>query len=398
MIRVLLLSLFLVACAGDPPKVYKPAPETPDFPVKLSWAHKLTEIGSDKLVRLVPGTNDRFVVVADINGVVSNFDLKTGQLNWEKQFDTKFSAGPVIFDDVVLIGSKTAEVYSVSLATGELHWRQRVSSEVISPPQMQEDRIVAQTNDGKIFGLRAKDGKQVWVYERNVPILSLRGNSTPIIIDDQVVAGFANGKLVSLSVSDGKLNWETTVSLPKGRTELERLVDIDGPLVFKNGLIFASAYRGKVAAIDAISGRIVWAREMSSHLGVVIDDKLLFVTDSDGRIWALNSESGATLWMQDKLSELASTRPALDGDNLVVGDVTGELYWLSKTDGRLLGHLEHDKPSKLSGATYYVDEIENYENQAERKDETSVIFQPNKNNYSIIVTYQNGILASVVPK
>lgn len=385
--------VFVAACSASTEKVYKPAPKSPIYPAKLSWAEKLTELGPDRYARLLPAMTDKFILVADIDGYISAYSPKTGELEWKKQYPTTFSAGPNVYGAITLIGNKDAEVYAIKTENGELIWKHTVSSEILAPPQLGGDMVVVQTNDGKVFGLRADNGKKVWVYDRSVPVLSLRGNSTPAIInDEQVVVGFASGKLVSLSLSDGKLLWETTVALSKGRTELERIVDIDGPIIYQDGVLYVSAYHGRVAAINPTTGGILWTREMSSHLGVVVDDELLFITDAEGRVWALNRESGATLWMQDKLSERANTRPAPYGDNLIIGDVTGELYWLSKADGRLLGHLDHDRVSKFSGATFIGDELggEDLSNEP-----TSVIYQAKVIGQQILVTYQNGILAAI---
>jgi len=395
MFRLLLLAILLAGCASDPEKIYKPAPSSPSYPVTVSWAHKLQEIGQDKFTRLVPAVTDQFVLVADIAGNLSKYKIDDGGLIWSKSFGTTFSAGPIVYGDVVLVGSKKAEVMSVSLETGDTIWKQTVSSEVLAPPQKSGNMIVVQTNDEKMFGLNAETGNKVWVYDRNVPLLTLRGNSTPVIANDQVFAAFASGKVIALALSDGKLVWESTVSLPKGRTELERLIDVDGPVVYENGVLYVSAYRGRVAAIDASSGRIMWTREMSSHLGVTVSGSYVYLTDSQGRVWSLNRESGATLWMQDKLAELANTLPAVQGDRVIVGDVTGEVYWLDKNDGRLMGHLAHDIVSKISRATFYVDELEDPGYFKQRRDETSVIFQANVTAKNIFVTYQNGILASI---
>jgi len=333
------------------------------------------------------------ILVADIDGAITAYEPKMGNKIWQKQFDTKFSAGPNVYGNIALLGNKDAEVYAIDVTAGKLIWKQGVSSEILVPPQLGNEMVVVQTNDGKVFGLRADTGKKVWVYERSVPVLSLRGNSIPSIIDnDRVVVGFASGKLVSLSLKDGKLLWETTVALAKGRTELERLIDIDGPVMHQDGIIYVSAYRGRIAAVDAASGGILWTREMSSHLGAVIDKDLLYITDAEGLIWALNRENGATLWTNKQLVDRANTRPAVQGDKLVIGDVTGELYWLAKSDGRLLGHLDHDRVSKYSGATFVGDELDGEEPD---KDPTSVIYQAKVIDQQILVTYQNGILASV---
>jgi len=386
-------SLILAACSTSSERVYKPAPSSPLYPANLAWANKLPEIGPDRFAQLSPAIDKDAIIVADIEGKLSAYALGDGELLWQKHYDSPFSAGPNLYGQVAFLGNKSAEVYSIDTESGKTLWVHKVSSEVLVPPQLSGDMVVVQTNDGKIFGLRADNGKKVWVYERNVPILSLRGNSTPAVLNnEQVVVGFANGKLVSLSLADGKLLWETTVSLPKGRTELERIVDIDGPIVHSQGVLYVSAYRGRIAAVDARSGRIMWTREMSSHLGVVVNQDLLFTTDAEGQVWALNRENGATLWMQNKLSERATTLPAVQGDRLIIGDVTGELYWLAKSDGRLLGHLDHDQVSKSSGATFIADELDGEEPNNEL---TSVVFQPLVSGNHVLVTYQNGILASI---
>ncbi|MDH3327328.1 MAG: outer membrane protein assembly factor BamB [Gammaproteobacteria bacterium] len=392
---VAVASILLVGCTANPEKVYKPAPLTPDYAVSINWANNFADIGVDKYARLLPAVSETVVIMADSEGHLFHYEKKTGKLLWTKAFDTRFSGGPLVSGDVTILGTQNAEVFALATKDGKQLWKQTLSSEILSTPQIKDDVVIAQTNDGKVYGLSAKSGKVTWVYERNVPVLSLRGNSTPVIVGEKVVVGFASGRLVALAVGDGKLLWESSIAVPKGRTELERMTDIDGPIEYADGVLYASAYHGQVAAIDAESGRIIWTREMSSQLGVTVGEDLVYVTTADGQIWALNRESGATLWMQDNLVELASTRPAIMGDQLVIGDVTGEVYWLSTSDGRLLGRLPYNKVSELSGATDYVDQLDDEGYFPRKRIESSVTFRPEVIGNHVMVTYQSGILASV---
>ena len=392
--RVLLASLALAGCSSVPEKIYKAAPETDKYNASVTWATAFAAIGVDKYQRLLPGVTKSSIIMADSEGYLQHLEKSTGKLLWKKKFESRFSGGPTVSGDLTLLGTQNAEVYALNTKDGKQKWKQQLSSEILSTPQVQNDVVIVQTNDGKIFGLNARSGKITWVYERSVPVLSLRGNSSPVIVDDQVFAGFASGRLVALALGDGKLQWESSIAVPKGRTELERMTDIDGPIVYEKGVLYVSAFHGQVAAIDASSGRILWTREMSSQLGVTLGKNLIFVTSADGRVWALNKDSGATLWMQDKLEELASTRPAPIGDKLVVGDVTGQLYWLSKADGRLLGHLPKTEAAELSGVTEYVDQFEeSYFTPAQI--ETGITYRPEIIDNQILLTYQNGVLALV---
>jgi len=388
--------LFSQGCANDPPKIYPPAPVTPEYSAKLDWAKLRTPVGVDKYSWLVPATSKSTVYIAERNGLISGFKLDGGSSVWQQQTPYRFSAGPTLFNDVLYLGTNKAELIAFDANSGEILWHQQLSSEILVPPQLSTDRIIVRSNDGRVIGLRVKDGKVVWSYDRNVPALSLRGNSTPLIYGESVIAGFANGRLISLSLLDGKTNWETTVSLPKGRTELERMVDIDGPLFEKDGIIYVSAFNGKTAAVNASTGSIFWTRDIASHLGAVADDNNVYLTDVKGQVWALDKNSGSTLWMQNKLEERTNTRPLVHDNKLVIGDALGEIYWLSLTDGRLLGHLPHDKASKLSGATYYVDEIDTDSYFIPRREETAVIFEPKPVNNRLVITYQNGVVASIL--
>lgn len=392
---VVVASFLLAGCTSNPEKVFKPAPLTPDYAVSISWANKIADIGVDRYARLVPVVSGSAIVMVDTEGHLFHYEKKTGKLIWKKRFDAHFSGGPLVDGDMTVLGTQNAEIYALVTEDGKQLWKQTLSSEILSTPQKKGDVVIAQTNDGKVYGLSAKSGKITWVYERNVPVLSLRGNSTPVIVGEKVIVGFASGRLIALAVADGKLLWESSVAVPKGRTELERMTDIDGPIEYSDGVLYVSAYHGQVAAIDAESGRMIWAREISSQLGVTVGETLIFVTSANGRIWALNRESGATLWMQDKLEDLASTRPAIMGDQIIVGDATGEVYWLSNSDGRLLGHLAHSKVSELSGATEYLDQLDDYNYFPTKRIDSSVTFRPEIIDNRILVTYQNGILASL---
>jgi len=212
-------------------------------------------------------------------------------------------------------------------------WRSELSSEVVSAPQLSQGVIVARTNDGKLFGLNAKNGERLWVYETTVPSLSLRGVGAPLVVDETVFAGFANGKVAALSVSNGKLLWEKVIALAKGRSELERLVDVDAELRYDGGTLYAVAFQGRLVALDATSGRILWAREFSAHSGIALNERQLFITDDKEQVMALDRRTGATLWRQNKLMRRDLSAPVIHDGKVVVGDYAGYLHWLSFDDG-----------------------------------------------------------------
>ncbi|HFD92424.1 MAG TPA: outer membrane protein assembly factor BamB [Gammaproteobacteria bacterium] len=289
------------------------------------------------------------LIFVDLHGYITALRLKNGRKLWAFAVppDPDRGDGQILLsgglgkgEGLILFGTREGEVITLSLEDGSEHWRAWISSEIISPPVIDGDTVAVHANDGRIFGLDAADGRRLWVFESTVPALSLRGTSMPVIHGRQVIVGLAGGKVVSLSRREGKVLWETVVAVPEGRSELERIVDIDGTPVVRDGVVYVAAYRGRVAALSIATGRILWARDMSSFHSVAVDEGQVYVADDQDRLWALDRRSGAVLWRQDALLKREITAPVLYDGTLVVGDGAGYVHWISKTDGEIVARHE----------------------------------------------------------
>lgn len=214
-----------------------------------------------------------------------------------------------------------------------------LSSEVLAPPAVGENVIVVRTIDGRVVGLNAIDGNRLWVFSHTVPVLSLRGTSTPLIVQDVVYIGLDSGQIVALDLHDGHRIWETVVAVPKGRSELERMVDIDADLVSFGDNLYVAAAQGRVMAIDLISGQARWSREISSIAGLGVDQNYVYVTDEESILWCLERSTGAALWRQEALRYRSLTAPTQYNNTVIVGDVDGYLHILNQDDGKILGRF-----------------------------------------------------------
>ena len=218
-------------------------------------------------------------------------------------------------------------------ATGEERWSQRVTSELMVAPVIAGDVIVVRSNDGRVHGLAASDGKLLWQFDRGTPLISLRGNGPPLIANGRAYIGYDNARVVALNVADGSLLWEQTISRSDGRTELERMNDIDGELQLIDDALFVVTYRGQVTALATDTGRPLWGRDLSSYSGLSTAEDLLYAVDDEGVLWAVDRRSGTSMWRQEALSHRWLTTPVVMGDYLVAGDIEGYVHWLKRTDG-----------------------------------------------------------------
>ena len=314
-------------------------------PVRLRtlWSRDVG-VGVDKqFVNLIPAVDDGRLFVADRDGRVAAMDALTGKELWEVETGAQISSGPGVGNDVLLLGSSDAEVIALSAEDGSQLWKAEVSSEVLAVPQVDIDKVIVQSADGNIVGLTLDGGEQLWIHDRSVPVLTLRGTSTPAVDQGLVVAGFANGKLVGLSAEKGFPVWEVSVAVPQGRSEIDRLVDIDGDPIIVGGVVYVATYQGNIAVIEASTGNQGWQRDMSSHVGLGVDFSQVYVTDDQSNVWALSRASGVSEWKLDRLANRKLTAPEPFEDYVAVGDFEGYVHLLSRYDGRIAGRVKVDK-------------------------------------------------------
>ncbi len=321
------------------------------------WSRRVGAGVSDYYLKLRPLVDVGRVFAAERRGGVRAYDARSGDEIWAAETKTLISGGPGGGEGLVLVGSSDGDVVALSAETGEEKWRTRVTSEVLAPPVAANGVVVTRTADGKLFGHSARDGSQLWVYDRSVPVLTLRGTSMPVLVSGAAVSGFDSGQLVVVSLENGQTLWESRIATPRGRSELERLVDIDADPVVADGVVYAVTYQGRIAALELFSGNVIWQRDMSSYAGLGLNDEIIYVTDTDSFVWALDRRNSASLWRQDKLKGRQLTAPLGVGRYVVVGDFEGYVHWLSREDGRMLARARVDSSGILAPPVAYRDII-----------------------------------------
>ena len=273
----------------------------PSIKVTRAWDVKVGAVDKDNPVRLTPALCDGKLFAAGGHGGVYAFDASSGKSIWKTSSKAPLSGGVGCGGDLVLVGSEKGRVLAYHAADGKLAWQAQVSSEVLAPPRIADGMVVTRTIDGKVFGLDATDGSRHWVYDRSTPVLTLRGSGSVAITHGGVIGGFDNGKLVAVTLAEGKPLWEVSIAVPKGRSELERMVDIDSDPRIVGNHVFIATYQGRVASVALDSGSIEWVRDMSSYAGIDVDADHIYLTDDHSKVWSLDQNDGSVMWTQDKL-------------------------------------------------------------------------------------------------
>ena len=329
--------------------------------LKVSSVWSTNAVGSTTPSRagIAPVFADDRVWVADESGSVVGVDAQSGRVSTRFETEFKISSGPVVVGDQILLGTYEGEVAVLDQVSGRVLWKQQVSSEVLAAPIVADDKVVVRVLDGRIYGFDRATGQRAWVYDRTVPLLTLRGNSAPIARAGRVYIGFDDGVVVALRASDGSLVWEQRVSEPEGRTELERMTDIDGPMVIVGTELYVVTYKGRMASLAIESGRLLWIKDVSAEQGLSLRRTELAAADKDDAIWLIDRRNSTTLWREDRLERRDITRPVFYNNYLVTTDFEGYMHWLDTASGEFVARTRFGSDRAVTsplvvGNTLYV--------------------------------------------
>ncbi|MCF7991248.1 MAG: outer membrane protein assembly factor BamB [Thiohalocapsa sp.] len=305
--------------------------------VRTLWQTRIGKGTGGRQLHLVPAVAGGRVYVAGNRGRIAALSAADGRTLWERETEYAFSGGPDVGGDVLVLGTTDGEIVTMSNRDGSQRWRAQLDSEVLSIPRIVGDAVVVHTIDNTVYALELADGGERWRYSYPAPVLTLHGSSTPTPAGDGVIVGFSGGRLVYIDLERGAPLWEVTVTPPRGRSELDRIADIDADPVVVDNIAYVGTFNGDLAAVSIDTGEILWRRELSAHAGLSADEASLYVTDSSDNVWAAERGDGAGRWRQDALANRRLTAPALLGNQLILGDFEGYVHILSRSDGRLLG-------------------------------------------------------------
>ncbi len=323
------------------------------LPIKKVWSAKLGK-GSEFLrVSLSPAGDGSRIYAASRDGVVSALNPESGKKIWRVELDLPLSAGPGVGEGYVVVAGSNGELVNLAASDGREIWRINMDSESLARPLIRNGLIVIQTIDGKLQVYSAFDGSEQWSIVQDTPSLTLRGTSSPVIVGTTVVAGFDNGRLVGTSLNTGVTQWEAMLSPPSGRSDLDRLADVDGSLAVVGQDIYAAGYHGRLAAVASESGQILWARDISTHVGVGVDFANVYSLDESGELIALLRRNGSEVWRQDALLRREPTTPVAFDNAVAIGDFEGYVHLFSNVDGRPVARIRVGK-GLLSGAPVVI--------------------------------------------
>lgn len=314
----------------------------PTLEVRKLWSTGVGK-GEGRIgVRQHPSVADGKVFAAAVEGGVVALDLQTGKQVWEykpekvkKKPKLRLSGGPGVGEGLVVIGTLDGQVIALDAANGSEKWRARVPNEVIAAPAIAQNLVFVRSNDGRVTAFEAGNGQRRWFHDKEAPSLTVRGNASVVAGPGVVFVGNDDGTVETLAMQDGRPLWSQAIGVPEGRTELQRMADVDGAPVLEDRTLYASSFKNETLAIDGPTGRPIWSRDHGGAGAVGVAPSLVVVADNAGSVWGLDKSTGSAMWSQAALARRSLTGAAIQGDYAVVGDYKGYLHWLRLDNGEL---------------------------------------------------------------
>ena len=312
---------------------------------------------------LSPVLSGAYIYAAATNGCIEKIDALTGKSEWRTILEGGIiiTAGVDVGSGLVLAGTDQGVVYAISTADGSIDWTVQLSTEILASPVIGDGIVVARTSDGKIYGLAPYDGEILWTISRELPPLTLRGESKPLVVQGVIIAGFPDGTLAAIEANNGRALWDFPISFPRGNNELDRLSDIDTTPLLVGDYVYVTSYQEVTHALNIAEQRIEWSADVSSIHSLAYDAAYLYVSDAEGEVFQINRSTGETVWSQKGLRLHNTSAPISAGSYLLVGDCEGRIYVMDKNDGSFVG--SHNigataivgEPIVDSGRIYFID-------------------------------------------
>jgi outer membrane protein assembly factor BamB len=305
---------------------------------RTSWKLDIGKAGNYDMSPALAGNT---LVLASADGNLARVEAANGHQLWRIKAGMDLTTGPATDGNLIALGGAKGILLAYDM-DGKQLWKAQLSSEILSAPAVAHGIVVARSIDNRIVGYDAQTGEKKWTVQRPAPPLTLRLAPGMAVHDKDVIIAQPGGKLASLLIATGAPRWEIEVAVARGATELERVTDIGGmPVVFDND-VCAASYQGRVGCFDLTTGSARWMRDLSSQVGVAVDERFLFAADDKGAVYAFNRETGTSAWKNDKLAYRGLSAPVSYGRAVAVGDYKGYVHFLAREDGALLARVALD--------------------------------------------------------
>ena len=328
----------LVGCQTDntppPTPLSKVAPKL--VGIKQLWQASAGSGTDGHYFTMGAAASGNMLMIASADGTITALNRNSGNTKWTIDTGTTLTATPAVLGNLVYVPTLQGQLLAINVQTQKVDWKAKLSSVALAPPVVSGQAVYVHTHNDNVTAIDVSTGKELWMYDGDVPNLTLERDSAPVVTDKLVILGQQDGQLVALNKTDGKVVWQRPIALPSGNNDVANMLDIDSTPVVDGSMIYSVAYHGNLVALNLNNGQLIWQHPLSVFDNIAYNGHDIVVTDDIGRIVCFDASTGREQWQQSALEHRFVSAPVIVGNNVVVGDFAGFVHFLALNDGKLL--------------------------------------------------------------
>jgi len=354
-----------------------------------AWSVSIGE-GDSAAGRLAsePVVADGRVYTTDVKARVRAYNAQTGALVWEHQVrgenspsETLFGGGVSYDGGRLYVTNGAGDVAALDAATGNQVWMVKPGGPLRGAPTIGNDNVYVLSQDSQLYALNAANGETRWQAAGSFELSGVFGAAAPAFAQSTLVAGFSSGELTAYRYENGQVVWQDALARTGISTVVGTLSDIDADPVIDNGRVFAIGQGGRMVAVELITGQRVWELNVAGLSTPWVAGEWVFVVTDRAQLLAIARSSGKVRWIAqlpgfrhpprerepDSFGRRRSTPgrdpilwrgPILAGNRLILLSSTGQIAYVSPTDGAIQSIVEAHAPFSLppvaAGNMFYV--------------------------------------------
>ena len=302
-----------------------------------------------------PIVADGGVFTLDTDLRVSAFNAETGKKLWDKKIKLpKKERGNSIGGGLAYTGGRlyltigTKNAFVIDPQNGTILHRFELPSPARAAPSVLDGRVYFQTLDNRLSVFDTTSFEPVWSYTGFNETTSLLGAPSPAVDKDVVISAFTTGEIIAMQNVNGQTLWADNLSTVRRSGSLSMISDVRGGVVIDKGLVYAISHAGKMVAIDLLTGKRVWQKEIGGSQTPWSVGNVVYTITNDQQLVALSRLDGRIYWVRplpkfkdkDRKEPYIWFGPVLAGGRLIVISNNDIAYEIDPVAGDVLKTLD----------------------------------------------------------
>lgn len=303
--------------------------------ISVNWKRNFS--GINYLGAFEPAFSGQEVYFADEEGTIRSLNKETGTINWQEKLGFKLSVGVAYGFGKLAFSDVQGNLYLFDIDSRSIDWSSNTGSEVLANVVIDARFVVTRTSGGELQAYSISSGQRVWSFRSQLPPLTVRGTSSPILWQGSVISTFDNGRIGVFQLNTGYVLWDSPISYVKGASELENLIDSHSKPLVVDSLMYATNYQGNISIYDLAQQRQVWASEASSFFQPVVLNNLIVIIQDDGSILSFSNRTLQQSWLNEEYLRRKLSNAVEYKGNILVGDLDGYVHIIDVLTGTTVG-------------------------------------------------------------